>query len=195
MPWATSSRMAATSAGRAGRLKSSPITLARTAPWPTMVPMLTAACAASSRSRKSRTGSVPPPSTPTSSVVIPWAVWVAASGIWKTCRSEWLCRSMNPGATTLPRASITRSPARGWRPGATDTMRSPSNRTSARRAGVPVPSINRPPRIRRVEGVAGWATPPRHTQTSAAARPEDRLNPGSAGARPRRRRAGRRVSG
>src|SRR4030095_14537215 len=55
--------------------------------------------------------------------------------------------SMNPGATTLPVASITRaaSPASD---GAIAAMRSPSTATSARRAGAPVPSITAPPRTR-----------------------------------------------
>src|SRR5688572_27328341 len=54
---------------------------------------------------------------------------------------------MKPGATTLPRASITRSawPASA---GPMATMRSPSTATSAARAGAPEPSMSEPPRMR-----------------------------------------------
>src|SRR5439155_921807 len=61
--------------------------------------------------------------------------------------------SMKPGATTRPATSSTRSAAPA-RLGATATTRSPSTATSARRRGVPVPSISVPPRSRRDQAAA-----------------------------------------
>jgi hypothetical protein len=51
--------------------------------------------------------------------------------------SVWLWRSMKPGATTLPRASISRRARPGAEP--TATMRSPRSATS------PAPAISKPP--------------------------------------------------
>src|SRR3954451_24230280 len=54
---------------------------------------------------------------------------------------------MNPGVTTAPDASISLAPSTG-RSGLTSTISLPRTRTSARRAGAPVPSTTSPPRIR-----------------------------------------------
>src|SRR5204863_2812983 len=62
----------------------------------------------------------------------------------RTCRSEWLWESMNPGATTSPLQSITCA----WAEASnvpTSAMRSPSIRTSAVLGAAPVPSISVPP--------------------------------------------------
>ena len=105
-------------------------------------------------SKKSETGNVPPPSWPTTAVVIPCNTWLDASGLSPMPRSAWLCMSMKPGATIRPAASMTRSPARADRKGATSAMVSPLSRTSARRAGLPLPSMTVPPEIRIVREVS-----------------------------------------
>src|SRR5215813_5453121 len=56
--------------------------------------------------------------------------------------------SMSPGATTCPRASITRRAGRAER-GSTAAIRPSSTATSASRPGAPLPSMTRPPRISR----------------------------------------------
>src|SRR5215204_5991742 len=68
-------------------------------------------------------------------------------GSQNTCGSVWECVSMKPGVTTAPDASISHAPSTA-RPAPTSTIASPRTRTSARRAGAPVPSITSPPRIR-----------------------------------------------
>src|SRR5688572_4670866 len=62
---------------------------------------------------------------------------------------------MKPGATTLPRASMTRS---AWpvSAGPTATMRSPSTAMSASRAGAPEPSMSEPPRMRRDQVIGSF---------------------------------------
>ena len=53
-------------------------------------------------------GAKPLPSTPTSSVVTPWRTFGSCRPSARITSPPWLCRSMNPGATTLPVASIVR---------------------------------------------------------------------------------------
>lgn len=101
----------AISSGRAGRPLSSPIAFVRSEPKPTIEARLMAVPFFSTLSRNSPRGSREPPSCPPSAVVMPWRIWVEASGRSRIWPSAWLCRSMKPGATTRPWASMTRTPA------------------------------------------------------------------------------------
>ena len=85
------------------------------------------------------------PQLPTTTVVTPWLTFGSMCGAERTIWSSWVCTSMNPGATIMPPASITRAPSAA-RFAPTATMRSPSMRTSALKRGAPVPSMTVPPR-------------------------------------------------
>ena len=63
------------------------------------------------RSATSGNGAYELPSTPITSVVTPWRTFGSWRGSARIISPPWLCRSMNPGATTLPVASIVRSAA------------------------------------------------------------------------------------
>src|SRR5215213_2268987 len=80
-------------------------------------------------------------------VVTPWSRSGSTYGSQNTCGSVWQWVSMNPGVTKAPAASISVAPSAD-RSGPTSTISSPRTRTSARRAGLPVPSMTSPPRIR-----------------------------------------------
>ena len=54
------------------------------------------------------------PSTPTTSVVTPWRTFGSWRGSARITRPPWVWRSMNPGATTLPVASIVRLACGSW---------------------------------------------------------------------------------
>ena len=85
---------------------------------------------------------------PTTSVVTPWRILLSASGFRGRVKSEWVWMSMKPGATICPEASISRCASRSAQ-SPTAVMRPFLMATSARRAGVPFPSITCPPRINR----------------------------------------------
>ena len=85
---------------------------------------------------------------PTTSVVTPWRTLLSASGFRGRVKSEWVWMSMKPGATICPEASISRCASRPSQ-SPTAVMRPFFMATSARRAGVPFPSITCPPRINR----------------------------------------------
>jgi hypothetical protein len=59
-------------------------------------------------SRPGSTGAREKPQWPTTSVVTPWWTMLSAVGVSGSVKSECVLMSMNPGATTSPRASITR---------------------------------------------------------------------------------------
>jgi hypothetical protein len=69
------------------------------------------------------------------------------SGCHHIVPSKWVWLSMKPGVTWQPLASNTRSPDSGARSGAMRRITPLRTRTSARRAGAPVPSITVPPLI------------------------------------------------
>ncbi len=179
-PAASASRtwscITAISASFAGRERSAMPT-ARSVVWPTSAAQLIAAGRASSAARyaanepkrsppgsatrliggtavASPSGARLMPQLPTITVVTPWLTLGAMSGAASSRRSSCVCTSMNPGATTSPRASTTR--AAGSAPSApTAVMRPPLTATSAARRGPPVPSMTVPPRSRRSTGGIG----------------------------------------
>src|SRR5688500_20381795 len=63
-------------------------------------------------------------------------------------KSLWLWGSTNPGQTTLPVASITRSAVAAAPSRPTSAILPPSIATSPRYGGLPAPSALHPPRIR-----------------------------------------------
>jgi hypothetical protein len=70
-------------------------------------------------------------------------ILLAARESTSTLNSDWPSRSMKPGATTCPAASIrVRAPAADRLPIA--VIRSPVMPMSARNQGAPVPSTTRP---------------------------------------------------
>src|SRR5215470_4037195 len=96
--------------------------------------------------RPGSTGATENPQLPTTSSVTPCRIFDSARGLSGKVKSECVWMSMNPGATTCPRASITRRAARAEL-GSTATMRPSSTATSASRPGPPLPSITWPRRI------------------------------------------------
>ena len=76
---------------------------------------------------------------PMSTVVTPCCGIGSHVGSQNSVGSKWVCESMKPGATVAPPASSSRSPA-GARSGPISLMTPAATRTSARRAGAPVPS-------------------------------------------------------
>ena len=101
-------------------------------------------CAAWPGSRGSATASCRP--VRASTVVMPCETCVIASGSLSSPSVEWLCMSMNPGASTRPVASSTRSSGGGVIAPML-RMVSPSMRTSTRRSGPPLPSATWAPTI------------------------------------------------
>ena len=98
------------------------------------------------------TGAIDTPS-PVISVVMPWVILLAARLSTSTLNSDWPSRSMKPGATTCPAASMrVAAVARDRLPIA--AMRSPTMPTSARNHGAPVPSTTRPLAITTSKGPA-----------------------------------------
>ena len=87
-------------------------------------------------------GASPRPSWPTTSVVMPCIIFCFASGSEMRMRSEWLCVSMNPGATTSPSALIVASASPVSLP--ISTILSPMMPMSALYHGFPVPSTTFP---------------------------------------------------
>ena len=85
-------------------------------------------------------GATEKPQLPTTSSVTPWRIFDSARGLSGSVKSECVWMSMNPGATTWPRASITRWAGRAER-GSTAAMRPARTATSASRPGPPLPSI------------------------------------------------------
>ena len=95
-------------------------------------------------------GANPLPSTPTSSVVTPWRTFGSCRPSARIIRPPWLCRSMNPGATTLPVASIRWPTFSGGGSVASRRRSRPSTTAMVPgRPGAPVPSTTVPPLIRR----------------------------------------------
>ena len=90
------------------------------------------------------------PSAPPITVVRPWLFRLLARRGSRymdvRARSACECRSMKPGLTYMPVASMTRrAVAAGMRP--MRTIRSPSMAMSARNQSLPVPSMTRPLRM------------------------------------------------
>src|SRR4029450_4779774 len=85
------------------------------------------------------------PQFPATSVVTPWDSCVRAAGCGRRLKSAWECRSMNPGATMLPVASMTSAPEGTSPGGSTAMIRPPSTSTVAATGSAPVPSITCPP--------------------------------------------------
>lgn len=83
------------------------------------------------------------PQLPAISVVTPCASWVSAAGWAGSVKSACEWRSTNPGAITAPDASMVVRAVNGPSPIA--AIRPAVIATSARRAGVPVPSTTSPP--------------------------------------------------
>src|SRR3990170_1383524 len=83
-------------------------------------------------------------------------------------RRAWVWRSMKPGETTCPAASMTRAAWPGRR-GPIATMVSPVTATSPRYHGDPVPSTMRPPLMSRsYEGVCADGSVPRSSAETRA---------------------------
>ena len=101
--------------------------------------------------RAARNGAKPLPSTPTISVVTPWRTLGSWRGSARITRPPWLCRSMKPGATTRPVASIRRADVLGERRvrGRGAGAGRPRRRPCPARRGAPVPSTIVPPVISR----------------------------------------------
>src|SRR5262249_7253797 len=83
-------------------------------------------------------------------------------------RRAWVWRSMKPGATTLPPASITRAAGASIR-GAILAIVSPRTARSPRYQGLPVPSMILPLRTRRSNAAPGCACAPAMRPVSSAA--------------------------
>ena len=90
--------------------------------------------------RSGSAGAAEKPQLPTTSRVTPCLIFDSARGLSGKVKSEWVWMSMSPGATTCPRASITRWAGRDERC-STATMRPELTLTSASIPGAPVPSI------------------------------------------------------
>src|SRR3954451_14308388 len=122
----------------------------------------------------SDTGAYVQPQFPTTSVVTPWRIVLSAFGFARIDQSLWLCGSTNPGQTTRPRASITRS-ARVPFTGPTCSMRPLSIATSPRNGGFPLPSTTQPSRTRRSVNDSllrhGVAAPAADTRVEDVAQP------------------------
>ena len=84
---------------------------------------------------------------PISTVVTPCSMQGVARRSQQICGSKCVCTSMNPGASTLPRASMTRAPAAG-RSRPTAAMAPSRTATSPCCDGPPVPSTMRALRIK-----------------------------------------------
>src|SRR5499427_2496713 len=89
-------------------------------------------------------GTTPEPQLPTTSVVTPCITLKGMVGSRSTAKSSWLCTSMKPGATAIPRASISVRPRSVTTP--TAEIRSAVSATSAGTPGAPLPSNTIPPR-------------------------------------------------
>ena len=61
------------------------------------------------------------------------------------CASKWVCKSMNPGVTIMPAASISFFAEPSTSPNA--VMMSPQMPRSAKTGSLPLPSTSRPPRM------------------------------------------------
>ena len=86
------------------------------------------------------------------SVVTPCLTFGSWSGSASIISPLWLWRSMKPGATTMPVASITRPASGGASPGPTMRSLSPSTATLPAYPAAPVPSTIFPPLISRSAG-------------------------------------------
>src|SRR6266508_746395 len=90
-------------------------------------------------------GATEKPQLPTTSSVTPWRIFDSARWFSGRVKSECVWMSMNPGATTWPRASIARRAGRVER-GSMARMRPFPMETSASRPTAPLPSTTWPPR-------------------------------------------------
>ena len=107
-------------------------------------------------------GAKPLPSTPTSSVVTPWRTLGSWRPSARIARPPWLCRSMKPGATTLPVASIVRPT---WAGAGSSGRRTANPAVDAPPPtpvdpGAPVPSDDRPAGDEQVDGLGHRSTMP-----------------------------------
>src|SRR5579863_9339890 len=96
--------------------------------------------------------------SPRISVVTPWRILLSPLPSTRRVKSEWLCRSMKPGATTSPEASIVRlAVACSSRP--TSAMRPSFTATEPSNHGLPLPSMMWPCTISRSysAGAGSWA--------------------------------------
>ena len=154
MAWATISCIRDSSPS-VGARSAACITSRRMVLCPTSIPMFIPTPSACCLSRYSPTGHGEDPSGPPRAVVTPCRTWLSTPGS-RGRGSRWACRSMNPGATTSPVASMTRAAAVASR-GARDTrtMRPSRTPTSPGKPGAPVPSRMVPPVMRRSSGSGG----------------------------------------
>ena len=90
------------------------------------------------------------PSIPTSSVVTPCRTLGSWCGSPRIVSPAWECRSMKPGHTTMPAASMVRAASRPDTSPRLIVTVSPSTSTAARKPGLPVPSTTWPFFMRRL---------------------------------------------
>ena len=174
----TMATIARSSSGVAGR-SLAPITRLRTVPSPIIDITLTAGRSASIEANNSVNADGPPPSglwppasglpvalelpsCPTTMVVMPCLTSDSMRGSSRMPPSPWECRSTNPGATTMPRASISSLPRPVIRASMAEIFPA-AMAMSASRPGSPEPSSSVPPRMTR--SCAPWRV------TMAGARP------------------------
>ena len=97
-------------------------------------------------------------SSPRISVVTPWRILLGALPSSKRVMSECECMSMNPGATTSPRASMTfRAATSGPERHRPLAIRSPRMATSAQEPGIARPVDDRAAADQEVERLVGLA--------------------------------------
>jgi len=83
------------------------------------------------------------------SVVTPWRTFGSWRGSASIISPPWLCRSMKPGATTWPVASMRRAARRCAVSPLMMRSRSPITPTAAANPGPPPPSTTVPPSMSR----------------------------------------------
>ena len=162
----TSERIRSSSVAVGGR-SAPPMTKRRSVLWPTNVVTLVAGRARATASRyppivvqsqatpgKAKTGSssIMPsrlsgetgpaenPHRPTDCVVMPCSMALRQPGSLSSETSEWVCRSMKPGATANPARSSSSTPVPSGTGSPTDTIRPSWIARSPSMAGPPVPS-------------------------------------------------------
>ena len=89
------------------------------------------------------------PSTPISSVVMPWRTFGSCCGSARITSPECACMSMKPGQTTCPVASMRRRASMPLVSPRRMRTRSSSTATSPKKPGLPVPSMTKPPPMSR----------------------------------------------
>ena len=121
------------------------------------------------------------PSTPISSVVMPWRTFGSCRGSARITSPECACMSMKPGQTTCPVASMRRRASMPLVSPRRMRTRSFSTATSPRKPGLPVPSMTNPPRMSRssiaVSRQASASTAESFSMMDTQMRGEDRLRP------------------